>query len=267
MTAYEVKGKFAIVTGAGSDVSDWNQISSLWATALEIFPQVDIVCNGAGVYEPPSSCFWNAPGVSPLAQDPVDAKVGQYKTFAVNTIGPIRLAQIAIDYWLQNRSIEGNCWYPYHRGVGSNRRVLGVTKYQYLYFQSDSNLLWIASLGGYVHSMHTPMYFASKAAIVSMVKSLGGLRKELGIRNAAVCPGAVYTPIFHPEYCRDRVRPDDLTLTPQQCAAVLMRVLCEPEFGDGNVAETMLVGSKDDSSVSVREVPLHLLYPIAGPVG
>ncbi|OHE98237.1 hypothetical protein CORC01_06434 [Colletotrichum orchidophilum] len=288
MSAYEVKGKFAVVTGAGSginhafveillqagcsviiadleltpeaeatiakysrdavdshgsyaifhktDVSDWNQISSLWATALKTFPQIDIVCNGAGVYEPPSSCFWNAPGVSPLAQDPADAKIGQYKTFAINTIAPIRLAQIAIDYWLQNRSIQGN-------------------------------LLWIASLGGYVHSMHTPMYFASKAAIVSMVKSLGGLRKELGIQNAAVCPGAVYTPIFHPEYCRDRVRPDDLTLTPQQCAAVLMRVLCEPEFGDGNVVETMLIGSKDDNSVSVREVPLHLLYPTAGPVG
>lgn len=79
----------------------------------------------------------------------------------MNTIAPIRLAQIAIDYWLQNRDIQGN-------------------------------LLWIASLGGYVHSMHTPLYFASKAAIVSMVKSLGGLKKEFGIRNAAVCPGAVY---------------------------------------------------------------------------
>ncbi|KAL2873383.1 hypothetical protein SGCOL_011464 [Colletotrichum sp. CLE4] len=173
MTSYEVKGKFAIVTGAGSDielrpgaeatvakyfkdsidangayaifhetdVSDWNQINSFWATALEIFPLVDFVCNGAGVYEPPSSCFWNAPGISPLAQDPFDAEIGQYKTFAVNTIGPIRLAQIAIDYWLQNRSIEGN-------------------------------LLWIASLGGYVHSMHTPMYFASKAAIVAWSRVL-----------------------------------------------------------------------------------------------
>ncbi|KXH67754.1 hypothetical protein CSAL01_07830 [Colletotrichum salicis] len=160
-----------------TDVSDWNQISSLRATALGIFPQVDT-----------------------------------------------------------NRSIEGN-------------------------------LLWIASLGGYVHSMHTLVYLASKAAIASMVKSLDVLRKELGIRNAAVCSGAVYTPIFHPKFCRDRVRPDDLTLTPQQCAAVLMRVLCEPEFGDGNVVETILVGSKDDNSVSVREVPLHLLYPTAGPVG
>lgn len=60
-----------------TDVSDWNQINSLWDTALQTFPQVDIVCNGAGLYEPPSSSFWNAPGISPLANDPVDAKIGQ----------------------------------------------------------------------------------------------------------------------------------------------------------------------------------------------
>ncbi|TDZ54046.1 17-beta-hydroxysteroid dehydrogenase 14 [Colletotrichum trifolii] len=209
------------------------QISSLWDTALQAFPQVDIVCNGAGLYEPPASSFWNPPGVSPLAEDPADAKVGQYRTFSVNTIAPIRLAQIAIDYWLQNRAIQGN-------------------------------LLWIASLGGYVHSIHTPMYFASKAAIVSMVKSLGGLRKEVGIRNAAVCPGAVYTPIFHPEYCRDRIRSDDLTMTPEQCASVMLRVLTEAEFGDGNVMEVMLLGNKKQSELSVREVPLHLLYPSCG---
>lgn len=142
-----------------TDLADWSQINSLWETALATFPQINIVCNGAGLYEPPASSFWSPPGISPLAEDPADAKVGQYKTFSVNTIAPIRLAQIAIDYWLQNRNIQGN-------------------------------LLWVASLGGYVHSMHTPMYFASKAAIVSMVKSLGGLRKEVGIRNAAVCPGA-----------------------------------------------------------------------------
>ncbi|KAK1520290.1 uncharacterized protein CCOS01_10409 [Colletotrichum costaricense] len=79
-----------------------------------------------------------------------------------------------------------------------------------------------------------------------MVISLGGLRKAPGIRNAASL-------IFHPEYCRDGVRPDDLTPTPQQCAAVLMHVLCEPEFGDGSMVERKLVGSKDDNSDSVRE--------------
>ena len=143
-----------------TDISDWTQITSLWETTLKTFPRVDILVNGAGLYEPPSSSFWSPPGISSLAEDPVDAKVGQYKTFAVNTIGPIRMAQIAIDYWLEHREIQGN-------------------------------LLWVASLGGYVHSMQTPMYFASKAAVVSMVKSFAGLRKEFGIRNSAVCPGLV----------------------------------------------------------------------------
>lgn len=36
-----------------------------------------------------------------------------------------------------------------------------------------------------------PLYAASKAAIVSMVKSLGPLKETTGIRNAAICPGAV----------------------------------------------------------------------------
>lgn len=143
-----------------TDMSDWSQISSLWEKALKTFPRVDIVVNGAGLYEPPSSAFWYAPGISPLAEDPADAKVGQFKTFAVNTMGPIRLAQIAVDYWLENRDVQGN-------------------------------LLWIASLGGYVHSLQTPLYFASKAAIISVVRSFAGFRKEFGIRNSAVCPGAV----------------------------------------------------------------------------
>ncbi|KAJ4328066.1 hypothetical protein N0V84_001434 [Fusarium piperis] len=286
MSVYEIKGKSAVVTGAGSgiclaftkklleggcsvvmadvrlrpeaqelldkwstveegkpiahfhqtDISDWAQISSLWSTALEKLGRIDILCNGAGLYEPPSSTFWNAPGISPLAEDKVDCNPGVYKTFAVNTMGPIRLAQIAIDYWLENRNIEGN-------------------------------LLWMASLGGYVHSLQTPLYFASKAAIVSFVRSLGTLKKRVGIRNAAICPGAVYTPIFHPEYCRDRVRPDDLTMTPEQCADVLMTVLTQPEYGDGNIVETMLIGTRDNPSVNVREVPLELLYPTVGPVG
>ncbi|KAI8292064.1 3-beta-hydroxycholanate 3-dehydrogenase (NAD(+)) 2 [Colletotrichum sp. SAR 10_99] len=236
MSTYEVKGKFAIVTGGGSanaeatvqkyskenvssngayaifhktDLVDWSQINSLWETALETFPQVDIICNGAGLYEPPSSSFWTLPGVSPLAKDDANAKIGQYQTFSVNTIAPIRLAQIAVDYWLQNRHIKGN-------------------------------MIWVASIGAYVHSVHTPMYFASKAAAISM------------------------TEIFQPEYCRDRIRPDDLSMTPEQLASVMMRVLTEPDFGDGNIIEAMMLGNKKNSSLGVREVPMHLLYPSCG---
>lgn len=144
-----------------TDMSDWSSISHLWNATLDTFGRIDMIVNGAGIYEPPSSTFWNLPGISPLAKDEPDAVVGQYNTFTVNTIGPIRLAQIAIHYWRENRHIQGN-------------------------------LLWFASVGAYVHSMQTPLYFASKSAIISVVKSLAPLRRELGIRNAAICPGATY---------------------------------------------------------------------------
>lgn len=99
------------------------------------------------------------------AEDDANAAVGQYKTFAVNTTGPIRLAQIAIDY------------------------------------------------------------------------------------------------------CIDRVQPDDLTMTPKQCAGVAMSILCEPQFGDGSVVEAMLVGKRGETTVNARVVPLEALYSIAVPVG
>ena len=56
-------------------------------------------------------------------------------------------------------------------------------------------------------------------------------------------------------------------MTPDQCATVMFSILTEPQYGDGNVIETMLVGSREDPSVNVREVPLEALYPTVGPVG
>lgn len=56
-------------------------------------------------------------------------------------------------------------------------------------------------------------------------------------------------------------------MTPEQCASVMLRVATEPEFGDGNIVETMLIGTRQSPELSVREVPLPLLYPTSGPVG
>ncbi|GKU09774.1 unnamed protein product [Fusarium langsethiae] len=218
-----------------TDVSDWTQISALWKAALEKFGRIDILVNCAGVYEAPGLSFWNPPGISPLAEDPEDAKIGQYKIISINTVAPIRLAQIVIDYWQQH--------------------------------QIQGNLLFVASMGGYVHSMQTPLYFASKAALVSMVKSLGGLKMALGIRNAAICPGAVFTPIFEPEYCRDRLKSDDIALTAEDVADLSMKVLQEAEYGNGNIMEIMMIGTKEEPEVHVAEVNMMALYPKINPMG
>lgn len=152
-----------------TDLVDWSQINLLWETTLKTFGHVNLLVNGAGLYEPPFSDFWNPPGISPLATDQADAQVGMYKTYAVNTIAPIRLAQIAVEYWLrpENRALEGN-------------------------------ILWVASMAGYIHGLLTPFYYSSKAAVVSICKSLGSLNKIAGIRNAAICPGVVDVRLIKP---------------------------------------------------------------------
>ncbi|CAJ2500442.1 Uu.00g032950.m01.CDS01 [Anthostomella pinea] len=138
MSSWDVKGKFAIVTGAGSDIalrpeaeetlsrfphppkdgspsavfhqmdqSDWSQISETWDFALRTFGRVDLLCPGAGIWEPPTYTFRNPPGTSPQSKDDPKAAPGVYQIFAVNLMGPIRFVQPALDYWLQNK-VAGN---------------------------------------------------------------------------------------------------------------------------------------------------------------
>lgn len=99
-------------------------------------------------------------------------------------------------------------------------------------------------MGAYLHSIHTPLYFASKASITSLVKCLSGLKEILGIRIAAVCPSLVFVssaslqqcpsfpdkkldPYFEQEYCKDRLQAGDVALTAVQCAEFVLQVLQE----------------------------------------
>lgn len=56
-------------------------------------------------------------------------------------------------------------------------------------------------------------------------------------------------------------------MTPEQCAAVMMRIVTEPQFGDGNIVEAMLAGTWEEPTVNVREVPIENLYPDVGGLG
>lgn len=277
MADYDVKGKIALITGAGSginhamaqrlleagcsvmiadlklrpeaeatvakyphpaagdgaasaafrqtDVADWTQLTALWEETLAKFGRIDVLINGAGIYEPPTSSFWNPPGISPLAEDKADG--GIWKTYAVNTMAPIRLAQLALDYWMQNREVKGN-------------------------------LLWVVSAGAYLHSMQTPLYFSSKAAVLSVVKSLQGLKQLIGVRNCAICPAAVRTPLFDQDFCKDRLGKDDTALTSEETAAVMMDALTLESRGNGDIIEVQKIAEGD---IDVRDVKLEALYP------
>lgn len=142
-----------------TDVSSWPDLASLWKKALEIFPQVDLVVPGAGVYEPDTSSFWLAPGVdgSPSTDD-ANSEAGTYKTFGINLMHPIRLAQHALSYWTQKK-IKGD-------------------------------ILFLGSIAGYTATVGTPFYYSSKHGLHGFVRSLAPIRGRLGIRVSCVAPGA-----------------------------------------------------------------------------
>jgi NAD(P)-dependent dehydrogenase (short-subunit alcohol dehydrogenase family) len=146
-----------------TNVASWPQLTSLWSKALSIFPTVDIVVPGAGLFEPQWSSFWDAPRTATnpdtASRDPADAETGHYAVLDVNLTHPIRLSQLAIGHWTQRR--QKGC------------------------------IVFIGSIAGYTSAISTPIYFASKHGLHGFVRSLGGLRDTLGIRVGCVAPGSV----------------------------------------------------------------------------
>lgn len=180
--------------------------------------------------EPPSSTFWQPPGVSPLAKDDPNGTPGLYHLFAVNQMGPIRFAQIALDYWLSNK-IPGS-------------------------------LLFVASMSAYLPTIGTPLYNASKGALASFTLSLAQLKARLGVRVACMCPATTYTPAVEAEYCAGKVRKQDMNMTAEECAQIMLRLVTEEQYGNGDVVEGMQFAEQGQpSDVRVRTIPYQALLP------
>lgn len=157
-----------------TDVVSWPQLSSLWKTALEAFPTVDVVVSGAGLYDPPWSSFWAAPRTptnpDSASRDAADAEPGHYAVLDVNLVAPIRMSQLAIGHWTTAKQ----------RGC----------------------LVHAGSVAGYLAEAASPFYFASKHGLHGFVRSLADLRDELGIRVSCVAPGPAKVPSPIPPHPR-----------------------------------------------------------------
>lgn len=123
----------------------------------------------------------------------------------INITHPIRTSQLAIAYFLKNRT--------------SGRR---------------KHLLHISSIAGQITNLTAPIYNATKHAINGLVRSLGALDQKLGIRVTAVAPGVIKTPLWtdHPEKLKLIDDTTDVWVTPEEVAEVMLALVRQEEVSE-----------------------------------
>lgn len=88
-----------------TDVSSWKDLDGMMKAAEEYFGQIDIVCPGAGVFEPTWSSFWHPPGTAESKDTP---EGNSYKMLDINITHPIRVTQLAIQWFVKNGASPSN---------------------------------------------------------------------------------------------------------------------------------------------------------------
>ena len=195
-----------------TDVTDWKQLSHMFEVAHKSFGDIDIVCPGAGVFEPPFSSFWLPPGSSESRDDP---NGGRYATMDINVTHPIRTTQLAIAYFMS--------------GKGKTRASHATPK----------RIVHISSIAGELAALGTPMYIASKHAVRAFIYSLATLESNLGIRVNGVAPGIIKTPLWtdHPEKLRSLTEDAETWVMPEEVAEVMLAMVEKEQYPGGTVLE------------------------------
>ncbi|CAO2652130.1 Nn.00g004130.m01.CDS01 [Neocucurbitaria sp. VM-36] len=203
-----------------TDVTSWPQLSNMFAVAIQEFTSVDIVCPGAGIYDPHWSNFWHPPGV-PGGKSKDDPQSGRYATLDINITHPIRTTQLAISHFLNPPS------------TASGSAMAKVSP------QNPKRVLIISSIAGQNANLNTPMYVAAKHAMNGFIRSLGRLEENIGVRVNGVAPGLIKTPLWtdHPEKMTFFDEGRDEWATPEEVAEAMVRCLEEAELGGGVILE------------------------------
>lgn len=98
----------------------------------------------------------------------------------------------------------------------------------------------IASVAGIMGLLTTPLYSATKHAIVGFVKSLKDSEALTGVKVTALCPSGVWTPLFDDAKSKQySIGPEDC-LTPDTCATHLLELLQKKEYSCGSVVAVTL---------------------------
>lgn len=219
-----------------TDVTIWEDLEAMFKRALAEFGTVDIVCPGAGVFEPAFSGFWYPPGTDE-SKDPLSGN--RYKSLDINMVHPIRTTQLAIAHFLAGNPAPS----------ASNPKTV----------------VHISSVAGETASFLYPLYHAAKWGLRGFVASLARLEERQGIRVAAVAPGVVKTPIWtdSPDKMRlvtvdGKVMTDKKWVTPEYVAEQMLALVVKDELVGPEGEKIVVQGGLmlEVGASHVREIPM-----------
>ncbi|KAK2013501.1 NAD(P)-binding protein [Colletotrichum eremochloae] len=177
-----------------TDVREWTQLERMFEVADREFHGIDIVCPGAGVYEPDWSSFWHPPGTR-KSHDAADGN--RYALFDININHPIRTTQLSISRFLNSES------------------------------KTPKTVVLISSTSAQDTSIATPLYDASKHAISGFVRAIKDVDAVAGVRVVAVAPGIIKTPLYtdNPEKLAMIDSLTDVWVEPEEVAEVMVALI------------------------------------------
>lgn len=218
-------------------MASWSDLDEMFKAADKHFGSIDIVCPGAGVFEPDWSSFWHPPGTEKSRDD---ARGGRYKLLDINLAHPIRVTQMAISHFLAASPPSSP--------------------------SNPKSIVHIASIAGESVSLTFPLYHVSKHGVQALVRCMADLEPLHGIRVTAVLPGVVKTPLWtdHPEKLKVVREGTDEWVTPEEVAQVMLACVKDDEIdatfsGSGRKEEMIPIKGGTCLEVlagTVRDVPL-----------
>ncbi|KAK3072149.1 hypothetical protein LTR53_007342 [Teratosphaeriaceae sp. CCFEE 6253] len=138
-----------------------------------------------------------------------DAEDEHYKQLQINTEHPIKLTRIAM------------------------RSSLGADK--------PGVVLIVASGAGVTGAYGSPLYCASKHAVVGFTKSMAQADDDENFKIVCICPGMVSTPLWTGEQAKDKHQQfsytDDVCITPEEVATAMMEMVQMGKYRGGSLME------------------------------
>lgn len=231
VSQYQKPGQSPRAVFVKTDITLWRALAHMFDVALAEFGAFDIVCPGAGVYEPNWSNFWHPPG-SPESKD--DLESGHYALLDINLTHPIRVTQLAISHWLHPRDT-------------------GSTASAKTPLTNPKRIVHVSSIAGQIPVFRAPLYGASKFGITGFIRCLGNL-DSTGIRVNGVAPGVVRTPLWteHPDKLKFVDQEHDSWVTPQECAEAMLQCVESERLVGGTILE---IGKNHTRQVAVFNDP------------